>query len=237
MPNHVESRDVRARRAYPERERLPPVLEGRVLDGDPERGLLDRVESGCSEELCKVTLARPGEPRLVLDVAIELACRVPEEAERSLTAVMIPDACGHDASIAGHAGHLAQAHNGLAHEVHDELRHGGIEGPILERELLRGRSSHVDRGKARVCCGDEAVGRIDRSDGRGPEAPDQLGGQGTWAAPDIEHARCADDRSEVCERRSERRGVPAHETVVRIGSNRKAHSGELTPGTPSTLPR
>ena len=84
-------------------------------------------------------------------------------------------------------------------------------------------------GKRSRAAATKAVGRIDRRDGRRPDAPDQLGGQGARTAADIEHPRRVGDRSEVREHRSERRGVPAHETVVRIGSNRKAHNREPTP--------
>ncbi len=227
LPDHVESGDVRTRWSHPEREWLPPVVETRVLDGDPESGLLDRVQSSFSEELCELTLARPGEPRLIVDVAIEFARRVPEAAERSLASMMVPDACGHDASLASHAGHLAQAHDGIFHEVDDQLGQRGIEGLILERELRRGRSSYVDRGISLLRSCDESVGRIDRSDGRRSQALDEFGGQCTRAASDVEHAHCVDDHSEFGKHRREWRGVPAHETVVGIGSNREAHSGGL----------
>ena len=82
-----------------------------------------------------------------------------------------------ESQLTGHAGHLAPAHDGIAHEVDDE--------------------------------------------------PDEFGGQCTWAASNVERAHCVDDHSELSERRSEWRGVPAHETVVGIGSNREAHSGGL----------
>ena len=160
----VERCDVAASWAYPEREGLPPRFEGRVLDGDRERGFLDHVQPRFSEEFGEVTFAHAGALRLSFAVAIELVGRVPEEAEWSFAAGMIPDACGHDSFLAGYPGHLAQARDRVLHEVNDELRERGIEDPVLERELFGGRSSHVNRGIARLCRGDEGVGRIDGTD-------------------------------------------------------------------------
>ncbi len=88
-------------------------------------------------------------------------CRVPEEAEWSFTAGMIPDACGHDSFSSGHPGHFAQSRDGVIHEVNDELRERGIEDPVLEREVFGGRLSHVNRGIARLRRSDEGVGRFD----------------------------------------------------------------------------
>ena len=63
-----------------------------MLRVDEERALLDFVQPGCLEELRKVALARTRKPRLVLDVAIELVRRLPERANRSSAAGVIPDA-------------------------------------------------------------------------------------------------------------------------------------------------
>ena len=142
---------------------------------------------------------------------------------------MIPDASGHDSSLAGHPGHLAQTRDGLIHEVNDELREGGIEDPVLERELFGGRSSHVGRGIARVRRGDEGGGRIDGTDRGWSQALDEFGSQGAWAASDIEDMQSVDDRGEFCERGRERHGIPAHESVVSIGADRETHGTETTP--------
>ena len=105
--------------------------------------------------------------------------------------------------------------------MNDELREGGIEDPVLERELFGGRSSHVDRGIARVRRGDEGVGRIDGTDRGWSQALDEFGSQGAWAASDIEDMLSVDDRGEFCERGRERRGIPAHESVVSVGADRE----------------
>ena len=91
--------------------------------------------------------------------------------------------------------------DGVRHEVDDELCQGGVEGPILERQLLGGRSSHVDRRDGAPASGrDESFGRIDRRHGRRPQPPDELGGQGTRATADIEHPLSGGDRGELGER-------------------------------------
>ena len=228
-PGGVECCDVAAGGAYPEGEGLPPRFEGRVLDGDRERGFLNRAESSFSEEFGEMTFARSGEVRLSFAVAIELACGVPEESEWSFAAVMIPDAGSHDSFLARHPGHLAQTRDGVIHEVNDELREGGVEAPVLERELFGGCSSHVDRGIARVRRGDKGVGRIDGTDLGWSQALDEFGSQRARAASDVKDMKSVDDRREVCERGRERRGIPAHESVVSIGADRETHGTDTTP--------
>ena len=117
-----------------------------MLDGDQDRGLLDHVQSCFFEEFGEVTFARSGEVRLSFAVVIEFVCRVPEEAEWSFAAGMIPDAGGHDSFLAGHPDHFAQTRDGVTHEVNDELREAGIEDLVLERDPFGRGSSHVDRG-------------------------------------------------------------------------------------------
>jgi hypothetical protein len=41
-----------------EKERLPPLLQGRVLDADGQSAFLDLVQTGCVEEPAEMTLAR-----------------------------------------------------------------------------------------------------------------------------------------------------------------------------------
>ena len=65
---------------------------------------------------------------------------LPEPAERPAAAGVIPHARRHDAVAARHARHLPQPGHGLRHEVDDELRQGGVERPIVEGQLLRGRT-------------------------------------------------------------------------------------------------
>src|SRR5207344_2776330 len=63
-PGCVESCDVATGWAYPEGEGFPPRFEGRVLDGDRERGFLDHVQPRFSEEFGEVTFAHAGALRL-----------------------------------------------------------------------------------------------------------------------------------------------------------------------------
>jgi hypothetical protein len=77
-----------------------------MRDGDRERGVTDRSQPSFSEKLRKVTVTRSREPSLALNVTIEFAYRIPEEAERSPTTIMIPHARSHDPTTASHAGHL-----------------------------------------------------------------------------------------------------------------------------------
>ena len=114
-------------------------------------------------------LACPREPRLVLDVGVELARGAPERAERSLPAAVIPDAGCDDAVSPGDARELAQPGDRICHEVDDELRQGGIERGVLERELLRRRAADVDPGVALPGGGDERL--------RGIHGRDRLGAQ------------------------------------------------------------
>ena len=61
LPLRVEPGRVGAGGPDAERERLPPVLEGRVLDAHRERGLLDLAQPGRLEQLGQVALR--GRPR------------------------------------------------------------------------------------------------------------------------------------------------------------------------------
>ena len=133
-----------ARRSDAAGERLPPFVEGRVLDVDRQRCPLDRSQAGCLEQLGQVPLAHPGEVRFVVDAGVELARGLPEDPQRALAPAVVPDAGRHDAVASSHSPHLGQAGDGIRHEVDDQLREGGFEGPICERELLSRRLEHGD---------------------------------------------------------------------------------------------
>ena len=155
LPRRVETSCVGASGADTECVRLPPLIEAPMLDADGERGFLDLAQASVVKQLDKVALAGSGQPRLTFDVGREFVRRRPEHAEGPLAALMIPDARGHDTLATGDAGHLAQPHDRVRHEVDDELCQCRVECPICERELLRGCASNCDRGVALPSGGDE----------------------------------------------------------------------------------
>ena len=131
-----------------------------MLEGDRECCLLDLAQPGGVEQPRKVALAGTGTLRLILDLGIELARRIPEQAERGLTASVIPHARRHDTAWPNDAHHFAQPLPRICHEVNYELRENSIERLVRKRQLLCRRESHVD---ARVTVSgrrDEGLGRI-----------------------------------------------------------------------------
>ena len=70
LARRIESGHEHACRSDAVRERLPPVLEGRVLVADGERGVGDLAQPGCREQLGQVTFAGAGELRLIDDIAL-----------------------------------------------------------------------------------------------------------------------------------------------------------------------
>ena len=223
LPLRVETGCVAARRPDAERVRLPPVLEARMLDADRKRGLLDVVQPRCPEELGELSLARARKLRLVLGVRIELARRLPERAERTLSTAVVPDARRHDTALARHASHLPKARDGVGHEVDDELRQGGVECTVVERQLLGRGALHVDPGVPLSRGGDERLRGIDRRHRVGPQPRDELGRERARPGADVEHSLTGGDPREVGQLRGERHRVPAHETVVCVGGDDEAH--------------
>src|SRR5262249_8981337 len=105
----VEAGRVRPDGPDAERDRLPPVLEGGVVDSRFELGLLQVAQSCCFEQLDELTVARAWISRLARDVGGELACRTPEEREHlGAAAGEIPDARGDGSSFARDSPHLSQ---------------------------------------------------------------------------------------------------------------------------------
>src|ERR1700722_4401561 len=119
--------------------------------------------------------------------------------------------------------------NGFRHEVNDELCQGGVEGAVLEWELFRGCSLHIDRWVPLPRRSNKGLGGIDGGDVFWSHALDKLIAQGAWAATHVEHSESLDNRGKVCEDRSERRAIPTHESVVGAGPDSKAHKQEATP--------
>jgi hypothetical protein len=146
-----------------------------MLDADGQSAFLDLVQTGCVEELAEVTLARAREVRLTLDVGIKVARRLPERGEWPPATGVIPHARGDDTVLARHASHLAKSHDGVCHEVDDQLCQGGVERSIFERQLLRSSAFHADPGVALSSCCDERLRRIDGGHGARSQPPGQLG--------------------------------------------------------------
>ncbi len=131
-----------------------------MLDADGEGCLLDLAQPGAVEQSRKVAFAGTGKLRLILDLGIESARRVPEQAERAPTASVIPHACRHDTAWADDAHHFAQPLSRICHEVNDELCENSVECLVRERQLLCGPKSHVDAGVTFSGRRDERLGRI-----------------------------------------------------------------------------
>jgi hypothetical protein len=140
----VEAGHMRAGRADAEHERLPPLLERRMLDADRERSLFDVAQSGSAEQLTEMTLSRSCQAGLVGHGWIEATCRLPEHAQRSTSTVVVPDTRHDDPAPACDAAHLTQAGDRVGHEVHDELRQGSVERRLAEGKPLGGGESHID---------------------------------------------------------------------------------------------
>jgi hypothetical protein len=74
---------------------------------------------------------------------------------------------------------------------------GRVERPLRERQSLRGRLANVDAWVARSSSGHERFRRVDGRHGLRSEPRDQLGGEGTGAAADVEHPLAATHPGEV----------------------------------------
>jgi hypothetical protein len=224
----VEARRIGTGRANAERKRLPPIVEGPVLDVDRQHALVDRTQARCLDELRQLTFARACKPGLTLDLRVKVTRRFPEHAERTSPVRMIPDARSHDSSPSRHACHLDETTDRILHEVNDELRQGSVERTILERQLLCRRAPSADT-VALSNRSDEDLGGVDRRHRGGAQASNQLGRQRARPGADIENALTRCDCREVGEPRRERHRVPAHEPVVRVGPDGEAHCRNLRP--------
>ena len=144
----IESCHVGTRRPDPERERLPPLLERRMLDAHPDSSLVDVDEADLVEQALQLSLTRADSQRLPRDPGIERPGRVPQGAQRPLAAAVIPHAGDNSAARTGHACHLPHTRRRVAHELDDELREGRVERVVRKRQLLRGAQPDVDAGVA-----------------------------------------------------------------------------------------
>jgi hypothetical protein len=228
----VETRHVVTGGADAEREGFPPLLEARVLNTDSESAMPDLSEPGLLKQLRKMAFTCSGQSCLTFGPGIALPDRLPEQAEWTTAAFVVPDTRRHDTMPACHTAHFPKACDGVRHEMDDELCERGIECVILEREPLRGRSSHRDSGVAFLSRRYEGLRRIDRRDRRWSQSPHQFRGQRTRAATDIEHSLPGSNCREIGEEGSERYRIPAHESVVGTGPNGKAHESFTVDSSP-----
>ncbi len=166
-----------------------------MLNGDPEPGLDDLLQSRSREQPRQIAFACARELRLVLDGWIELVHSLPVHVQRPMAAAVIPHRRCNDASVARDARHLTQPSHGICHEVDDELRERGVELPLGERQLLR---SGAFDGHARVAfanCVDERLRRIDGRHGVLAEPLHELRRQRARPAADVEHTTLGSRRS------------------------------------------
>jgi hypothetical protein len=213
--------------AHAKGERLPPIVKARMLDADCESCLLDLAQPGGVEQPRKGALASTGKLRLILDLGIEFARRIPEQAERPLTTSVIPHACRHDTAWANHAHHFTQPLCGICHEVNDELRESSVECLVRERQLLCRAKSHVDAWVTVPGRSDKRLGRINSRNEVRSQPPYQLGRKRTWTTADIEHSLTSRDPREIGQLRGDQHRVPAHEAVVRISRSEEVHQANL----------
>jgi hypothetical protein len=219
----VQSSRVAAGRAHAKGERLPPIVKARMLDPDCQSCLLDLAQPGAVEQQRKGALASTGKLRLILDLGIEFARRIPEQAERALTTSVIPHARRHDTAWVNDAHHFTQPLSGICHEVNDELRENSVERLVGKRQLLCRRESHVDAWVTVPGRRDERLGRINSRNEVRSQPPYQLGGKRTWTTADVEHSLTSRDTREIGKLRCEQHRVPAHEAVICISPSEEAH--------------
>ena len=174
-----------------------------------------------------MAFANACETGFVHDLGVELARCIPEHADRTSAAGVVPDGRRHDTPLPSHTHHLRHSQRGVLHEKDDQLRQGRVEHRIPERQLLGGCSPHVDAGMPLLRCRDERLRWIDcRYRGR-TESFDQLGCQRARATSDVEHSLSRGDRCEIGELRRKQSRVRAHVTVVRVGVHGEAHRRNL----------
>ena len=170
-----------------------------------------------------MALARPCELRLVDGARIFLPRRFPEQADRRPATGHVPHTCRDDSVRAGDTGHLAKPADRVSHEVNDELRERCVELVVVERELLRGRESHVDARVALLRRGHEGLGGIDGSHVVRTEPLNQLRRERSGPAPDVDCSLTRSDSGKVRELRRERHRIPAHEPVVGVSGDDEGH--------------
>ena len=215
---------VLAGRPDAERERLPEVVEVRVV-GAGDEGAADHVgHPRALEAVRDVALEGAGHELLALDARVHAARRGPVRAQhRHATAGDVPHARGDRAARPRHARHLPHALIRVAHEADHQRRQRCVELAVAPRQRLGDALADVGAGIALPAGGDELRRRVDRRDVLGADAGDELARETARSAADVEHPALGQAR-EVGERRGQRRHVPAHEPVVLVSRSAELHS-------------
>ena len=136
---------------------------------------------------------------------------------------MVPDARRDHAVAPSDTGHLGQPGDRVGHEMDDELSEAGVERCVRKGQGLGRRLDDVDTRVARRDRRHERLGRIGGGDIRGADARNQLGREGTWSTPDIEHLLTGPDPGELGHLRGQQDRIPAHESVIRLGGDIETH--------------
>ena len=166
-------------------------LAVKIVDG------LDVPQPGGREQFREVALARACELGFAIDGRVELPRGLPEQAERTLVAAVVPDARGDDAVPPRHAGHLGQSRDRVLHEVDDELREGGVELVVGERQVLRGGLQHLDARVARPGSRDEGSEGSTAATASGPSRATSSAVRAPGSAADVDDALAAPHSGEV----------------------------------------
>ena len=214
----VERGGIGARRSHAERERLPPLVEGREPHVDGQRGLVGVLHPRLRRTARRRCPARaPGHPLLGGHLGVQVAGRRPEVGERAGVAGQVPHGRRDPATRPGRPAHLPQPRDRVGHEVHDELGHGHVDRVVLDRQCsaapTRARTpGHRRRTTSRNwSIGSTAVTAASprTSTSRPVRAP---GPQPT------SRAVCPSSRAEVChEQVGQGLGEAAHEPGVGVG--------------------
>jgi len=185
-----------------------------------------RAQIRLVEQLSEMTFMCSREIRFVSYLGIELAGGLPKLRQGCAAPRVIPDTRGNDSTWRGNALHLAQACNGITHEMHDELREGCIEHGIVERQLLGGGASHVDSRIATPRGSDEGLGRVDRANSSHSDSLDELRRERTRPAADVHYPLPDSDPAQVGELGCELCRISADEPVVGFGRDVEPHQRE-----------
>jgi hypothetical protein len=198
-----------------------------VVHPDGQVGVVDVAEARGLEQLGEVALAGTRELRFVLSARIELPNRPPEQAERTPSTGVVPDASDDDPAGTSDSRHLAQTDDGVRHEMHDELREGNVELGVGKGQLLRGGTLDVDAGVALTSGDHKWLRWVDGRHRLGAEPRYELTGQGAGPATHVQGSLPSLDAREVGELGRKPGRVAPHEPVVGVGGDDKAHSAKL----------
>ena len=118
----------------------------------------------------------------------------------------------------------------VAHEMHDQLGEGAIEGRVFERERLGRSLRHRDSGESLARRRDERLRWVDRGDGCRPQPVGQHLGERPGSAADIERQLARAQVEPVGELDRQGPGEPPHESVVRRRRHIERHARSLATG-------